>query len=357
MFQNIKLHHIRPYLSAHASFGTGINVLFGPNGAGKTTVLESMYVLATTRSYRATRLFDLITHEYEKGEIECETTDSETLKVEILPQKHIFLKNNTRMTRTSQFLHSVKTVILAPEHQELISGSAEQRRTLLDHMLCQKNPLLLDLFKTYRKTLKQKQALLKQPLSFSDFQDEVQPWNEKLVESGEQIRQHRKELVKVLLPTIQEEYRYISQDHESIVWTYKAREESMAQALSDVGFREYQIKRALVGPHRDDIDITIRNQRASQVASQGERASLLLALKFSEMTYLADPVFPTLLLDDVGMTLDRRRRQCLFERLEKLKPQTIITTPDPSILENLKDLGAVVLMRENSGLMNQFFWK
>lgn len=357
MFQNITLHHIRPYLHARAEFDSGINVLFGPNGAGKTTLLESMYVVATTRSYRASKLFDLVSHEHLMGEIQAETKDLDTLKVEVQRTKHIFTKNGSRVSRTSQFLHSIRVVVLAPEHQELISGSAEKRRLFVDHLLCQKNPLLLDLFKTYRKTLKQKQALLRHNVSFTQYKDLVEPWNEKLVESGERIRAERKNLLESLVPLIQEEYGYISQNTDFASWIYKEHESSMVEGLEQLGFQEHRIRRALVGPHRDDLQILLRNQSAAHTASQGERASLLLAIKFSEMTFLATPTFPTLLLDDVGVTLDQDRRKCLFERLEKLQPQTIITTPDAGILANAKSLNATVLTREKGDLSNQIFWK
>lgn len=356
MFQNITLHHIRPYIFARAEFVDGLNVLFGPNGAGKTTILESMYVLATTKSYKASKLFDLVSNQTPAGSITSETSDIETLKVEIEPRKHAFSKNGSRVQRTSDFLNSARVVVLAPEHQELISGSAEKRRAFLDHLLCQKNPLLLDLFKIYRKTLKQKQALLKQNLSMMDYKDQVEPWNIKLIESGEQIRRLRLELIELLRPRIQEEYQSISQTQDWVTIDYFQKEESMPDQLQKLEFQEYKIKRALVGPHRDDFDIKLRNQSAATIASQGEKASALLALKFSEIEHLANPDLPTLLLDDVGVTLDENRRKCLFERLEKLHPQTLITTPDPAICHFAQNRGAKIYEKviENS---NHVFWR
>lgn len=128
MFQKITLSHIRPYPSVSVDLLPGMNVLFGPNGAGKTTILEALCVLSTTKSYRAHKLFDLVTHNLPAGEIVGETSDLNTLKVEILPRKHTFYKNGDRITRTSQFLHETRITVLAPEHLHLISGSGEKRR-------------------------------------------------------------------------------------------------------------------------------------------------------------------------------------------------------------------------------------
>lgn len=333
-----------------------MNVLFGPNGAGKTTILESMYVLATTKSYKASKLFDLVSNHAPQGSITSDTADIETLKVEIEPRKHAFLKNGSRTSHTSDFLNSVRVVALAPEHQELISGSGEKRRAFLDHLLCQKNPLLLDLFKTYRKTLKQKQALLKQNPSLNEYRDQVAPWNIQLIEKGEEIRRHRLAMIEELRPRIQEEYRIVSDTSDRVYMEYFQKEQSMTEQLQKLEFQEYRIKRALVGPHRDDFNVQLRDQNASVVASQGEKASLLLAMKFSEIEHLANPDLPTLLLDDVGVTLDENRRKCLFERLEKLHPQTLITTPDPAICHFAQNRGAKIYEKviENS---NHVFWR
>jgi len=313
--------------------------------------------LATTKSYRAHKLFDLVTHGQPIGKITGETSDFDTVSVDIMPRKHIFYKNGDRITRTSQFLHATKVVILAPEHLHLISGGGERRRQFLDHLLCQKNPILLDTFKAYRKTLKQKQALLKQNLSFSDYKSQVEPWNQQLVHHGEEIRSQRKKLLNEIQPQVEKEYGVISQTHETVSLTYQQKEESMLARLEELEFQEYKIKRALVGPHRDDFDIDLKGQHADIIASQGERASLLLALKFAEMGFLTDEQMPVLMLDDVGVTLDDQRRKHLFERLQNLQPQTLMTTPNPTIVENARAIGAQVLTQKTGDFQTQFFWK
>ena len=357
MFQKITLSHIRPYQHVSVELLPGINVLFGPNGAGKTTILEALCVLSTTKSYRANRLFDLVSHNLPHGEIIGETSDLNTLKVEIYPRKHSFYKNGDRITRTSQFLHGTRITVLAPEHLHLISGSGEKRRQFLDHLLTQKHPILMDLFKINRKTLKQKQALLKQNLPFSVYQEQVEPWNHNLIETGEEIRKHRKQLLQEVLPEVGLEYREISQTKDQIGLIYRQREEDLAQGLTQLAFQEHRIKRVLVGAHRDDFDIHLRGQHAHTIASQGERASVLLALKFAEMEYLTDENMPVMLLDDVGVTLDDDRRKHLFERLEKLAPQTLMTTPNHSIVENARGIGGRILMQEKSDFQSSQIWK
>ena len=352
------MHCIRPYSRVSVEFERGINVLFGANGAGKTSVLEAMYVLATTKSYRATKLFDLVSHGEPIGQIQGETTDFDTVQVDILPRKHIFAKNGDRVKKTSQFLHETKVVVLAPEHINLISGSGEKRRNYLDHILCQKHPILIDTFKGYRKTVKQKQALLKQNLTFSDYKNQIEPWNQQLIHFGEEIRAQRKSLLESLLPKVQSEYGEISQTKEPITFHYHQRESSIPNRLQEIEFQEHRIKRLLAGPHRDDFEIHLKNQLADTIASQGERASILLSLKFSEMNYLShEDSIPVMLLDDVGVTLDDERRRHLFERLQKLRPQTLITTPNPSIVESAHGIGARILTQEKVSFQTPVFWK
>lgn len=215
----------------------------------------------------------------------------------------------------------------------------------------------MDAFKTNRKTLKQKQALLKQNLPFSEYKEQVEPWNQQLIESGELIRQQRKALLMELLPEVELEYREISQTKDGVDLIYKQKDQSMSEGLIQLEFQEYKIKRVLVGSHRDDFDIHLRGQYAHTIASQGERASVLLALKFAEMNYLTDQNMPVMLLDDVGVTLDDQRRQHLFERLEKLNPQTLMTTPNPSIVENARGIGGRILMQEKGNFQTPIIWK
>ena len=315
----------------------GVNVLFGPNGAGKTTLVESLYVLCTTRSYRATKLEHLIRSPYTQGSIEAETSEFETLRVDIEPGKTKLIKNGNRASKASQFLHKNRIVILAPEHLELISGSGEKRRQFMDHLLCQKDPAQLDLLKNYRKTIKQKQALLKQNLPLKTYEDLVQPWNQQLVSLGQEVRAKRKNLLEKIGPIFFDEYQNFKNEEVSL--TYLEKENDMEEKLKDFLMIEHKAKRTLVGPHRDDLQINLNQKSANAVASQGERASILLSLKLSEMDYLTDDSLPTLLLDDVGVTLDHDRREALWKRIETLKPQTVITTPDRSIVDSLEGIG------------------
>ena len=357
MFQKLTLAHIRPYSHVSVDLEKNINVLFGPNGAGKTTIVEALCVLSTTKSYRAAKLFDLVSFGQPIGKITGETSDFDTVSVDIMPRKHIFSKNGDRITRTSQFLHATKIVVLAPEHLHLISGGGERRRHFLDQLLCQKNPILLDTFKAYRKTLKQKQALLRQGLHFHDYKSQAEPWNQQLITHGEEIRAQRKALLIGIQPNIEKEYGEISQTQESVTLSYQQREGSILDRLAELEFQEHRIKRALVGPHRDDFDISLKEQSANTIASQGERASLLLALKFSEMNYLTDDQTPVMLLDDVGVTLDNERRKHLFERLQNLKPQTLMTTPNPTIVQNATEIGARILTQQKGNFQTPIVWK
>ncbi len=357
MFQKITLQHIRPYQHVDVELKNHINVLFGPNGEGKTTIIEALCVLSTTRSYRASKLFDLVSKNQTSGKIIGQTTDFETISVDILPRKHTFYKNGDRIVRTSQFIHSTRVVVLAPEHLYLISGSGDKRRQFLDHMLCQKNPIHLDVFKTYRKVIKQKQALLKQNLHFHEYKSQVEPWNQQIVFLGEEIRKQRKELLTKIQPEVELEYQQISNTKERVSLDYQQREGSIQERISELEYVEHKMKRVLVGAHRDDFGIELKEQTAEVIASQGEKASLLLALKLSEMNFLTQEQMPVLMLDDVGVTLDDERRKHLFERLDQLKPQTLMTTPNPTIVENARQIGAHILLKKKGEFQTQFQWK
>ncbi|MCB0327906.1 MAG: DNA replication/repair protein RecF [Bdellovibrionales bacterium] len=349
MIQTITLRNIRVYEQLRLEFPQRLSVLFGLNGTGKTTVLEGVHALCTTKSFRTTQLSELVRHGYTEGLIEADLTNMEHRRIELRPRRKTFIRNHDTCKNHSIFIQGQGIVSLAPEHQALITGSSEGRRKFLDQLIFGMDEQYIDTIRQYQRIIRHKQALLKQDLSLDFYSDQVRPWNQKLLDLGQDIRQRRIEMIFELLPRVQKEYRHLANAHTSFDLAYRYdSHESLQDQLTKQSHVEHISRRALFGPHRDDVLIRLYDQKAQTVASQGEKASILLSLKLGELELLKESASapPILLLDDIGMTLDPERRQKLFERLEHETVQTIVSACDLDITEKVKQVGGQVMEKQ-----------
>ncbi|MEZ4705190.1 MAG: DNA replication and repair protein RecF [Bdellovibrionota bacterium] len=349
MIHNIVLRNIRVYEQLRLEFPEKLSVLFGLNGTGKTTVLESVHALCTTKSFRTQQLSELVRNGYTEGLIEAEWSNLDHRRIELRPRRKTFIRNHDTCRNHSIFIRGQAVVTLAPEHQALITGASEGRRKFLDQIIFGVHENYIDTIRQYQRVLRHKQALLKQELSLHMYEDHIRPWNQQLLQLGNTIRQMRLQIIYDLLPLVQEEYRYIANANISFDLSYKYdHSEDLEHQLTKQNHVEHVARRALFGPHRDDLLIKLYDQKAAVVASQGEKASILLALKLGELELLKQTpnIAPILLLDDIGMTLDPERRQKLFERLEHETVQTIVSACDLDITDKVRQVGGKVMQKQ-----------
>ncbi len=299
--------------------------------------------MGTLRSHRTGRLSHLIRTEAASGEVAAEFSEPELARsVEIRAGRRRLTQNGKNVSLASAFVEGFRVVILAPEHTEIIGGGAEERRRFLDRLQFSLDPAFLDLSQRYHRALHQKQALLKARLPYGVFADQVGPWNFELARDAEEIRNARRTLTAKLLPRVERHMAALAEEAGGVQLVYREPAVPMARELEERGVAEHASGRALCGPHRDDLTIRLRGEEAERLASQGERASILLGLKLSEVALIqeetGDP--PMLLLDDLGATLDAIRRTRLLAHLAEGAYQGLVTTADAGILRAATDAGA-----------------
>ncbi len=265
--------------------------------------------------------------------------------MEIHPRKRT-LERDGKQATTQAFTQGVSVVALAPEHRELLFGRPQSRRDYLDRILFSIDPTYLSIAQSYRRALSHKQAILHSDLPSEVYFDHVAPWNEALVRAGEEIRRRRSELASELQRLVAHWHQEIASSELTSALSYHWNEEDLNEALKEKGKLEHSIGRTLVGPHRDQLLIQLNGRPVSEVASQGEGASILLALKMAEIERINRETPPILLFDDIGATLDPPRRERLFERITRTH-QAIFTTPDPAIAEAAAEKGAKILRRSD----------
>ena len=226
-------------------------------------------------------------------------------------------------------------MLFEPNHLQLLHGPPELRRNYLDDILEQTKPGFASFRRNYRRTLSQRNALLKKGFTSTG---ELFPWNLRLSELGAVLSRARFELVSDLAPALFDLYQTLSKSKTEVRVVYQSQfpietyETTLLSKLESA--LDHDIARGFTayGPHREDITITFNDRPATEVASRGETRTAILALKIIELECIeqACGLPPILLLDDVFSELDGARRRALTQYLQT--HQTFITTTDADVV-------------------------
>lgn len=338
MISDLRLQQFRSYLDASFEFGTGVNIIVGPNGSGKTNLLEAILVLARGSSYRVSDV-DLLQFDTDWFRLDAHFAATEslrTVKLQTVPRQTKTYELDGKTYRRLTHAHTVPAVLFEPNHLQLLHGSPDARRVYLDDLLEQTIPSFGAHRRNYRRTLSQRNALLKR--QYKPTVQELFPWNLRLSELGAVIARARAELCTKLNETLGEIYGQISQADTVVELAYQPKfpvESYESQLLAKLeshlpedivrGFTAY-------GPHREDFSVTFNAKPADEYASRGETRTALLALKIIELQLLETVrgQTPLLLLDDVFSELDGVRRRSLTGFLQRY--QTFLTTTDADVV-------------------------
>lgn len=333
MITSIRLQNFRSYKDGSFEFEPGANIVVGPNASGKTNLLEAVMVLSSGNSYKAKDL-NLMRHKAAWTRLDGFFGHQErSLKLELKEESLIktYLIDTQPFKRLS-LERSLPVVLFEPEHLQAIIRGPDRRREYFDDLLERSVPGFKTLSAAYRRTLAQRNALLKKGSMVAAQQ--IFAWNIRLAEYGSKISAERNKIVEELALDLAKTYSQIagkktkveiSYDHQMPIENYASR---MVAHLEKNINKELERGFTLFGPHREDIIIKINNQPIGLTASRGEVRTLLLSLKKLELSIIehARSQKPILLLDDVLSELDGARRQALVDILKD--HQSILTTTD-----------------------------
>lgn len=327
--QHISLVQFKNYTNRSFAFPERITGICGNNGAGKTNLLDAIYYLCFTRSY-FTRL--------DAGNIKQGNTgfrvegDFQVLDPagNVLEEKAVcilretgkkeFLVNDAAYDKFSRHIGRYPCVMIAPDDAELITGNSEERRKFLDALLSQLNADYLQQLIIYTKVLQQRNSLLR---SFAETgtrnESLLDVLDEQLVAPGDLIFRKRKEFLAGFLPVVKHLYNDIAGKPEEVNLYYESelKTSSTAELLQLNRQKDLYAQRTSSGIHKDELDIQLGNLSFRNIASQGQRKSLLFALKLAEMETLRNEkgFAPLLLLDDVFEKLDESRIANLLHKV------------------------------------------
>lgn len=321
---HITLTQYRNYTYRSFHFSQRVTGISGPNGSGKTNLLDAIYYLCFTRSYFSRPDSQNVHHGMQGLRIEghFEKNGEPAKLVCILRENNRkeFYVNDNEYRKFSAHIGQYPCVMIAPDDTELITGGSEERRKFLDTLLSQLSPGYLQQLIDYNKILQQRNSLLKAAAEHNRLDEALLDiLDEQLCEKGQGIFEERKQFSQRFLPLVQAQYRAIAGQDDAIGLLYDSQlnNQPFNVLLEQNRQRDLYLQRTGVGIHKDDLNIKMGDQPFKSLASQGQRKSLLFALKLSEFATLKEHngFAPLLLLDDVFEKLDAQRMHNLLHKV------------------------------------------
>lgn len=318
----------------------GINIIYGNNAQGKTNLLEAFWLFTGGRSFRGAKDSDLILQGKKKSQLDlCFYSEEREQAAQIIIENG---RRNAKLNGISQkssagLVGKFCAVIFSPEHISLVREGPSLRRNFIDSALCQIKPGYAALLSRYNRTLAQRNTLLKDIPHHSELIDTLEIWDEKLASYGENIVNFRIQYIENLSVLAKDIYGGICKNSEVLGLCYRKSAENLKEALKKSRRDDIYSGHTGFGPHRDDIDITINSMSARSFGSQGQKRSVVLALKLAEaeIIYRKTGERPVILLDDVMSELDSSRQDYLLNHLNEC--QVFITCCEPESLKLLKN--------------------
>ncbi len=343
--QHLHLQHFRNYHSQSVAFDASKTILLGDNAQGKSNLLEAVELLATLKSHRTSRDRDLVQEGATTGHIKAQLKrDLGIAELNLVLRnggRRAVLLNGETLKRQQDFLGNLNAVQFSSLDLDLVRGGPSERRSWIDTLLTQLEPVYAYILQQYNQVLKQRNALIKQQTADSDDlpdPNQMALWDAQLAAAGTRVSRRRSRVIQRLAPLAQSWHRAISGDAENLMVAYQPNvplaaddpelvQQAFLEKIQSRAVAEYHQRTSLVGPHRDDIEFVINQTPARQYGSQGQQRTLVLALKLAELELIESVIGepPLLLLDDVLAELDLKRQNQLLETIQD-RFQTLITT-------------------------------
>jgi DNA replication and repair protein RecF len=357
----------RSWSQADLTFEPGVSVLVGANGQGKTNLVEAVGYLATLASHRVSSDAPLVRRGASTAIVRAAVVNEGrelTVQLEISAGKANRARvNRSPVPRTRDVLGIVRTVVFAPEDLALVRGDPSERRRLLDDLLVARAPRWAGVRAEYDKVLRQRSALLKTARNARGDTSTLDVWDAHLARAGAALTAGRLALVADLAPHVTQAYAEVAPESVPVGARYRAKVEAIdAAAAPDVSLpapeeleaalleemrrrRGQEIERGvcLVGPHRDELELTLGEGPAKGYASHGESWALALALRLAGFELLrGEGSEPVLVLDDVFAELDVRRRRALARTAARAEQVLVTAAVDDDVPEELRGTRYVV---------------
>ena len=333
---SLSLMNFRNYETLNISFGN-LNIIYGLNGSGKTNIVEAIYMLALTKSFRINNDKIMI----KKGKIKAKIkgnvlkkNDENEFGVEISNDGKIVAINGEKQDKVSDYVSKINVILFNPSDTRLIDDAPSERRKMLNIEISQIYKEYLVVLTNYQRILKQRNFYIRGMYINGSYTSEyLDILTKKLVEYGKVICKYRQDFIDNI-------NKYIKSNYEKIfgsgtlkiryVSTFKNKsEDDLIKRFKDNYQKELSVGKTLEGIHHDDIMFILDNNNLKEWGSEGQRKNAIISFKLAEINVINEikDYYPILILDDLFSELDKEKITNLLGMLDR-NVQTFITTTD-----------------------------
>lgn len=351
--KEIKVENFKNLENIHINLHHKLNIIVGNNGQGKTNFLESLHLLATTKSIKNKDDSLLIMHNKNYAKLNCilEINKIYSLKMILSSEGKSLFINNMIINKSSNFLGKLNTILFLPKEVELFDSAPKLRRKLIDLELGKISKTYLFNLNEYQKLLLNRNKLLKNKTNDQDLFNVIE---DKMIINQEKIINYRNKFINSLSNYVNKYYKLLTNSNSEIKINYLCCVENFDEITNTLKYKyqkyyEYDknFKATSIGIHREDIIFKLNDRLVNETASQGQKRLIVLALKLGLVEYIHKLTgnSPILLLDDVMSELDLNHQNRLLNIIPK-DIQTIVTT---TYINNLIKLDDYKLIKINNG--------
>ena len=366
ILKKIKLVNYRNLVKQEINFSNNINIFIGDNAQGKTNLLESIYFLALTKSYR-TNDNNLINKDSISTKIKGDIRDSgifKSLSVELSEENKKVKINNNEVSKISDYITNLNVILVSPEDINILQGTPQERRNFLNIELSQISKNYIKKYNEFNKILKLRNNYLK--MCYGNLNTDrryLDSLTENLIEREIDIYQERSNFINLINKNVSNIYKDIigidgfqivyepNIDLESFDTNYL--KEKLSNKYKNSLNKEIENGMTLYGPHRDELKFLIKNDDIKLYGSQGQQKVAIISMKLSEISIFKDITgsYPIILLDDVFSELDVKTRNKLIKYLPD-ELQVIITSNDTKGL-NKKFINSAKIFNVEKGRITE----
>lgn len=356
IFRKLELSDFRNIKSLSMQPCEGVNIICGENAQGKTNLMEAMWLFTGAKSFRKTKDSEFIKIGEEKASLYADffaEGREQNAEISFSPSKAI-KKNGIDMRSAAEYAGTCGGVVFSPGQMNLFRDGPKERRRLADTSLCQLYPKYISLLADYKKVLEQRNAMLRDAKFHSALLDMIEVYDAQLARLGGNILKTRIKYCESLNRKAVEIYAGMSGGKEKFAAEYlstclehgeHANSSMNTQSLAQKFYEKLYASRGAdiehgttsVGPHRDDIEVTLDELPVASFGSQGQQRSCILSIKLGEAKLLGEAMGepPLILLDDVMSELDSGRREYILNSIGE--SQIFVTCCDEGLFAGLSE--------------------
>jgi DNA replication and repair protein RecF len=332
-FESIGVRHFRNIDALELEPAPGLNVIVGDNGQGKTSLLEALYFVATSKSFRTTAMKDLIQEGRDIASVRARIAEGglrREQRATLGLRARSVLIDGKRPERLYSYALRTPTVVFHPGDLELVNGPGAPRRLLLARLSLFVVPQSADDRQRYQRALRERQRTLEER---GERATDLEAYETLLVKHGVALALAQQSAAERLIEALAPAFAQVAPEGLALEAHYRpggcTDPAQFHRELEQRRTRDRHRKLTTFGPHRDDLDFVVDGRSARRHASQGQQRMLTLALKLAELECVrsARNAHPVLLLDDVASEFDPSRSSAAYALVAHAQSQVFVTTP------------------------------